>query len=76
MYPREAKASNKITPGMHHPQRRNVTASMVVLKWSHTQKPNTKIVNPRHLAGKTEEEEDGDEEETAGQKNLGSLLRE
>ena len=56
--PRRVNAGNKNTPSMQHPWRRNVTTSMVGLKKrSHTQKCHPKMVNPRVIAGNTEEEE-------------------
>ena len=50
--PRRVNASNKNTPSMHHPRRRNVTTLTVGLKKrSHTQKSHPKVVNPRDIAG-------------------------
>ena len=55
--PRRMNAGNKNTPSMHHPQRRNVTTSMVGIKkkWSHTQKSHTKWWTPEIQLGKAEE---------------------
>ena len=50
--PRQVNASNKNTPSMHHPQRRNVTTSMVGLRNVHIHKNLTEIVNHRDTAGK------------------------
>ena len=49
--PRPVNDGNKITPSMHHPQRRNVTTSMVGLKTVTYAKIPSKMVNPRDLAG-------------------------
>ena len=54
---RRVNAGNKNTSSMHHPWRQNVTTSMVGLKKkSLMQKISPKMVNPRDLAGNTEEE--------------------
>ena len=55
--PRQVTASNKNIPSMHHPWRRNVTTSMVGLKMVTCAKISPKMMNPRDIAGNTEEEE-------------------
>ena len=45
--PRRVNASNKNTPSMHHPQRQNVTTSMVGLKNSHIDKNLTQNGEPQ-----------------------------
>ena len=47
---------NKNTPSMHHPQRRNVTISMVASKTVTYAKISPKLVNPRDIAEHTEED--------------------
>ena len=55
--PRRANAGNKNTPRTYHPQRRNVTASMVGLKKMVTNvKISRRMVTPRDIAGKAEED--------------------
>ena len=49
---------NKNTPSIHHPQRRNVTTPMAGLKKVTYAKISPKIVNPRDIAGNTEEKEE------------------
>ena len=49
--PRWMNASNKNTPSMHHPRRRNVTTSMVGFKRVTYAKFSPKMVNPRDIAG-------------------------
>ena len=49
--------ATKITSSMHHPHRRNVTTSMVGLKTVTYTKISPKMVKPRDIAGKAEEEE-------------------
>ena len=43
--------TTKITTSMHHPQRRNVTTSMVGLKWSHMRKSHPKRSTPEIWQG-------------------------
>ena len=45
--PRRVNAGNKNTPSLHHPQRQNVTTSMVGLKTVTYAKFSLKMVNPR-----------------------------
>ena len=55
----QMNAGNKLTFSMHHPQRWNVTTSMVGLKDGHMCKHSSKMVNPRDIAWNAEKEEDG-----------------
>ena len=59
--PRVVNPSNKSTPSMHHPRRRNVTTSLVwfffFLNGHICKTISLEMVNPRDVAGNAEEEE-------------------
>ena len=56
--PRWVNASNKNTPSMHHPQRQNVTTSMVGLKNSHIGKNLTQNGEPQRYSWGTQKKKE------------------